>query len=221
MTIPTTPTVPTAPTCGLHTIACDDGVTLLEIRGGIDTATVGPLTATVDALVRPAETLVLDLTRVTYLGSKGIALLTDAQDRARACAGRLVVVPGPDNRAVLRPLSLFGLDLLLDLAPTTAADAVRRAAGGPGVVVHPAGEGDPHPPCGDPAPEYEPVPLTEQLTRSSPAERRRFLDSAAEAGIPDTAAVYVRTKDYGARARVGTRIATITLDDDATRSPTR
>jgi hypothetical protein len=58
------------------------------------------------------------------------------------------------------------------------------------------------------------VHLSRQLTRSSLAELRRFLEEAEEAGVPDTARVYVRTKSFGAKARLGNLINHITVDPD-------
>ncbi|WP_344422466.1 hypothetical protein [Pseudonocardia ailaonensis] len=56
------------------------------------------------------------------------------------------------------------------------------------------------------------MPLTEQLVRSSLAELRRFLEHAEEAGVPDSAVVYVRTKDFGSRQRLGKPINHISVD---------
>ncbi|GAA1865525.1 hypothetical protein GCM10009836_52390 [Pseudonocardia ailaonensis] len=44
------------------------------------------------------------------------------------------------------------------------------------------------------------------------AELRRFLEHAEEAGVPDSAVVYVRTKDFGSRQRLGKPINHISVD---------
>ncbi|GAA4547160.1 STAS domain-containing protein [Pseudonocardia xishanensis] len=99
----------------LRVVEHDAGVTRLEVCGDIDTVTVEPLTDTVRALIREGETVVVDLTQVTYFGSRGLAMLLEADGEARVRGARLVVVPGAGNRTVTRPLELTRLDGVLDV----------------------------------------------------------------------------------------------------------
>lgn len=102
------------------------GVTVLEVEGEIDTVTAAPLDAALQALVREGETVVVDLSQVRFLGSHGLAALLEGAEQARRRGGRLVVVPGSDNRAVLRPLTLTGLDRRIEIASGSAREAAAR-----------------------------------------------------------------------------------------------
>jgi anti-sigma B factor antagonist len=68
------------------------------------------------------ETLVLDLSGVTFLGSAGLAVLADAHNSASQRDVVLQVVAS--SRMVLRPLQVTGLDRLLTIVPDlrTATD---------------------------------------------------------------------------------------------------
>ncbi|MGK5550335.1 STAS domain-containing protein [Actinomadura kijaniata] len=59
--------------------------------------------------------LVLDLTRVTFVDSSGLAVLVDFWRRARAAGGELFLV-GPSG-AVARKLEVTGLDRRLAVCP--------------------------------------------------------------------------------------------------------
>ncbi|WP_433505059.1 STAS domain-containing protein [Pseudonocardia halophobica] len=89
------------------------------VAGELDYATTPALRAAIaDALSRLSNRpLILDLTRVTFLGSAGLATLIEAAAEAEqqlAPVGPLrIVVDG--TRPVIRPLQLSGLDQLLRL----------------------------------------------------------------------------------------------------------
>ncbi len=101
-----------------------DDVAVLEIRGELDMLTMPRLRAKVrEGLALPAALLVVDLDRVVFLGTTGLAGLAEIRSmaRERGCALRLVC----GNRQVLRPLQLTGLVGLFTIHPSVA-DAVRE-----------------------------------------------------------------------------------------------
>ena len=92
------------------------------MRGELDLLTMPRLRAKVrEALAVPAGLLVVDLDRVVFLGTTGLAGLAEIRSMARdrRCALRLVCV----NRQVLRPLQLTGL-VGLFIIHSSVADAV-------------------------------------------------------------------------------------------------
>jgi anti-sigma B factor antagonist len=84
------------------------GVAVVEVHGEVDVDTVPEVEeAIVHVLEQPAESLVLDFTEVTFLGSTGLTLLleTNAACHDRGIPFRLAA----DSRAVLRPLQITDL----------------------------------------------------------------------------------------------------------------
>jgi anti-sigma B factor antagonist len=73
------------------------------------------------ALSEGPSALVVDLTKVEFMASAGIAALVEAQEHASATTRFAVVAEGP---ATSRPLRLLGLDEFLSLHPTLD-DALR------------------------------------------------------------------------------------------------
>jgi anti-sigma B factor antagonist len=100
----------------------DDAVVVLRVAGELDTLT-GPAVDTQLAAVEDdlavAATLVLDLSDLTFMSSAGLALLVTHHERCAEQGSRLRVVTG-NNRSVLRPVRITGLDTVLDLAATVA-----------------------------------------------------------------------------------------------------
>jgi anti-sigma B factor antagonist len=100
----------------------DDAVVVLRVAGELDTLT-GPAVDTQLAAVEDdlavAATLVLDLSDLTFMSSAGSALLVTHHERCAEQGSRLRVVTG-NNRSVLRPVRITGLDTVLDLAATVA-----------------------------------------------------------------------------------------------------
>lgn len=76
------------------------------------------------ALSDGPSALVVDLTKVEFMASAGIAALVEAHDHASTTTRFAVVADGP---ATSRPLRLLGLDELLSLYPTLD-DALRALA---------------------------------------------------------------------------------------------
>jgi len=97
---------------------------VLRVSGELDMLTAPVLTEHVqeqfnrDATSAP-RTVVFDLTRVSFLGSAGLAVLAHAQTAAADRGDAVQIVA--TARAVLRPLEVTGLDKVLDIRPDMPA----------------------------------------------------------------------------------------------------
>jgi anti-anti-sigma factor len=104
---------------------------VVQVAGELDTLTApavdGRLTAAQTDLVAPGP-LVVDLSDLTFMSSAGLALLVAHNERCADLGIRLRVVTG-NNRSVLRPVRITGLDTVLDLVTTVseATDATGTA----------------------------------------------------------------------------------------------
>lgn len=93
------------------------GVPATRVVGEIDAANVDMVQAEVSTQVdQAASALVVDLTRVTFFASSGLAMLLYTQRKATARGVGFAVVA--HHRAVLRPLEVTGLTDLLAICPT-------------------------------------------------------------------------------------------------------
>lgn len=97
---------------------------VVRVAGELDSLTVPAvdtqLTAVQADLVAPAAlALVLDLSDLTFMSSAGLALLVTHHEWCAEQGSRLRVVTG-NNRSVLRPVRITGLDTVLDLIATVA-----------------------------------------------------------------------------------------------------
>lgn len=105
----------------LMTLARADrrGCTVLVVRGDIDLATEGRLTAAADDAVHDPSSrpVVLDLTGVAFLSSSGMGRLVSIAELAETVGVTLRIATG-DNRQVLGPLRMIGLDRELALFRT-------------------------------------------------------------------------------------------------------
>jgi anti-sigma B factor antagonist len=100
----------------------DPATVVVRVAGELDTLTapaVETQLTTVQAnLVAPAV-LIVDLSDVTFMSSAGLALLIGHHERCAHQGNQLRVVTG-NNRSVLRPVRVTGLDTVLNLADTVA-----------------------------------------------------------------------------------------------------
>jgi anti-anti-sigma factor len=87
---------------------------LLVIRGEIDAAEADAVEEIAVGLLGEASSLVVDLSDLGFLASRGLAALVQVQRAAERAGACLRVVTG-GNRAVLRPLTVTGVDTQLDL----------------------------------------------------------------------------------------------------------
>ncbi|CCH33726.1 STAS domain-containing protein [Actinosynnema sp. NPDC047251] len=107
-----------------------DGVAVVAVGGEIDMLTAPELRADVLGRLDDGDTLVLDMSAVSFLGSAGLAVLVEASQHAqrRGTAFRVVAV----ERAVIRPLAATGLGEVFSVHGSVAeALAAVRAGGGP------------------------------------------------------------------------------------------
>ncbi|WP_433291736.1 STAS domain-containing protein [Pseudonocardia sp. CA-142604] len=88
---------------------------VLTVEGDVDVATASVLRRAVDEALTEAgpHPLVIDLTGVTFLASRGLSTLVEAHREASASSPLRVVVD--HTRPVIRPLQLSGLDRILTL----------------------------------------------------------------------------------------------------------
>jgi anti-sigma B factor antagonist len=88
---------------------------VVAVNGEIDIATGPRLRAALaEALDEPGNgPVVVDLSKVTFLGSTGVAVLVDADWQANQRQRDLRVVVDRERPAVVRPLESTGIDRLL------------------------------------------------------------------------------------------------------------
>jgi anti-sigma B factor antagonist len=97
-----------------------DGRLVVRVGGEIDMLTSPRLRAALFPVVSAAGSdVVIDLDAVTFLGSNGLGVLVELSQQATAVGTRLRLVCA--NRMAARPLTLTGLDQVLDLYETHAA----------------------------------------------------------------------------------------------------
>lgn len=141
-----------APSFAVERCNSPDGVVVLRLRGELDLATASELSEQLGRAEHDASVVVVDLRGLEFMDSTGVAVLANADRRARERGGRLVVVRG--GQQVQRLLELTGLDQCLEVvdrvpdlsvtadgaAPLLEADRSRNghAAGsfGPGELAH-------------------------------------------------------------------------------------
>jgi anti-sigma B factor antagonist len=100
----------------------DPATVVVRVTGELDTLTapaVEAQLATAQADLVAPSVLIVDLSDVAFMSSAGLALLVAHHERSLDQGNRLYVVTG-NNRSVLRPVRVTGLDTVLNLADTVA-----------------------------------------------------------------------------------------------------
>lgn len=93
----------------------DGEIHTLRLIGELDLATADWVQAELERVESTdAGSIVLDLSRLTFMDSTGVRLLVQAHARSRADAHRLSLLRG--GRAVQRVMELSGVDVLLPFA---------------------------------------------------------------------------------------------------------
>lgn len=106
----------------------EEDVEFCSIVGPIDIGTVAAFRAAMAARLDSAPlALVVDLTRVTFVGAAGVAALIAANTRAER-QGTVFAVAA-DSRPVLRPLQVTGVDRRLVVCPTLTEASCAVEAG--------------------------------------------------------------------------------------------
>lgn len=96
------------------------GLCLLRVSGELDLLTQPRLVSCVHDLLRARPShLVLDLSRVRFMGTSGLQALVCARDACARCGSELHVT-GTGHNPVARPLKLLGLDRVFTIYPNVA-----------------------------------------------------------------------------------------------------
>lgn len=94
-----------------------DGITVVTVTGEVDRMTPqSPMLKAVEAVRALPAGVVVDLDAVTFFGSAGVNMLAAAWQEAESAGVPLAVVA--TRRAVRMPLTISGVDVLLDLYPS-------------------------------------------------------------------------------------------------------
>jgi anti-sigma B factor antagonist len=100
----------------------DPAIVVVRVTGELDTFTAPAVELQLTAAQAdqpPPATLIIDLSDVAFMSSAGLALLLAHHEQCDDQGKRLYVVTG-NNRSVLRPVRVTGLDTILNLADTVA-----------------------------------------------------------------------------------------------------
>lgn len=104
-----------------------DGV-LVSVRGEIDLFTTPEFKAAVyEAMAQGAPTVVIDLTRTTFVDSSSLGVLIGAHRRLSRRGSRLLIAC--DQPSVLKVLRVTGLDGVFDVVESVPAQRDRAAVG--------------------------------------------------------------------------------------------
>jgi anti-sigma B factor antagonist len=102
------------------TTAERDGFVHVSLLGELDLSTVGKVQEELRRVEKSSPpTVVIDLSRVTFLDSTGLRCIVTADERARDEGRRLVIVRGPDP--VQRVFSITRLEERLEMVDDVAA----------------------------------------------------------------------------------------------------
>lgn len=105
------------------------GVRVLAVAGEIDRPEAQEILDRLVVLLRAADAqlVVLDLSAVRFMGSHGLTTVVHAQRTAASLGRTLRGVTGAANRAVSRPITMTGLDWVIDWFPALPeATATKR-----------------------------------------------------------------------------------------------
>lgn len=95
----------------------DDHIGLLAVTGEVDISTSPRFKEALLALIEDGVTdIVVDLNDVTFIDSTALGVLVGAVRRLHPLGGRLVVAA--QAHAVMRPVTLTGLDRVFTVVPT-------------------------------------------------------------------------------------------------------
>lgn len=96
-----------------------DGLVHVGLVGELDLSSVAKVQEELRRVEQsPVGTLVLDLSKLTFLDSTGLRCIITADERAREAGRRMVVVRGPE--AVQRVFSITRLEERLEMIDDTA-----------------------------------------------------------------------------------------------------
>ncbi len=100
-----------------------DGLVVVSVSGSVDMLTAPGLADAIDsALAKRPDGLIVDLSKVDFLGSAGISVLMKTKDSISDSTQFCVVADGPTTH---RPLTLLGINEIMPLC-RTLDDAVSK-----------------------------------------------------------------------------------------------
>jgi anti-anti-sigma factor len=100
-----------------------DGLVVVSVSGSVDMLTAPGLAESLDsALAKKPNGLVVDLSKVDFLGSAGISVLMKTRDTLGDSIPFCVVADGPTTH---RPLTLLGINEMMTLC-RTLDDAISK-----------------------------------------------------------------------------------------------
>ena len=104
-----------------------EGLAVIAVSGSVDMLTAPGLTEAIDsALAKKPKGLIVDLSKVEFLGSAGISVLMKTRDNLGESIPFCVVADGP---ATHRPLTLLGINELMSVC-RRLDDAVAKLTDG-------------------------------------------------------------------------------------------
>ena len=108
-----------APRAELDTYIPRTGMAVLHVVGEIDHVEARVVQIRLIELLRApdAQVVVLDLSRVTFMGSHALTAVVQAQRVAAELGRTLRGITGDGNRAVMRPVRMTGLDWVIEWFP--------------------------------------------------------------------------------------------------------
>jgi anti-anti-sigma factor len=102
-----------------------DQVAVVSVSGSIDMLSAPRLAEAIDSAVAQSPSgLIVDLSKVDFLGSAGISILVKTNDNIRGSTQFCVVADGPTTH---RPLTLLGINEVMPLC-RTLDDALSKLA---------------------------------------------------------------------------------------------
>jgi anti-sigma B factor antagonist len=117
--VTTQPPAPRPGSLSLSTRWTEPDVVVLSVAGDLDMLTSPQLAESLRELLdRRPRTVVVDLSKVDFLGSAGLAVLVTAHERIESRESLRIVASARETQ---RAFSMTGLDELLDLYPTCEA----------------------------------------------------------------------------------------------------
>jgi anti-anti-sigma factor len=100
-----------------------DGLVVISVSGSVDMLTAPGLAESLDsALAKKPNGLIVDLSKVDFLGSAGISVLMKTRDTLGESTPFCVVADGPTTH---RPLTLLGINEMMCLC-RTLDDAIAK-----------------------------------------------------------------------------------------------
>jgi anti-sigma B factor antagonist len=108
-------------------LASEPWGTVLTATGELDVATAPELKGELASLLSEGKSVVVDLTAVTFLDSRGIGALVGATRGAREAGGDLAVVATAESH--LQSIRILKLDDYLSIAPDLASARALLAPG--------------------------------------------------------------------------------------------